>query len=103
MLELSDPEHEWTEKIEFGTLRGSVDPTVLPEAMLAWIVQEPNGLTAARVGLNEGGSLDASVPTGPGRLHYATPETAEDPPPAWPTLGEAEVQAGEVAKLITGS
>ncbi len=99
MLELSEPVHEWSDRLEFGSVTGAIDQAALPpRSMLVWLVQEPDGLTGVPIKLAEDGSLDASVPTGPGRLHYGDPE-GDTPPPAWPTLGTADVEAGEAAEL----
>ena len=96
VLELEGGTTEWSERVECGDLAGTIDTAELPEpTMLIWITGDGKSLSAARLSLDDAGRYEATVPSGHGRIHYATPETMEDtPPPDWPVLGEATVEPG---------
>ena len=99
-LTLDEPETEWSDRIEYGTLVGRViltDPTDPP--MVGWLAGSGESITAARVRVGEDGRFEVSVPTGPGELRAATPATEDLLPLAWPLHGTAVVEAGKTVEL----
>ena len=89
-----------TERVEVGELTCAAGEQ-LGLGRLIFVVADGARIDATPLLPAGAGFASASAPVGRGVIRYATPETEEETPIAWPVLGEVEVRRGEHATFTT--